>query len=193
MGSNSVEVKFEGEALSLMEEPKKEGFLSLEDSLTQEYGLTITKKSPNFELPPNIDFNALNQLGISEGEAKDMVEAIVNFINLPIIIDKFNQDHTSRREWRKEIENHYGQEALSFLKNNKLRVNSFTFINFFFVRIDLYMRKNIIPENLLGKTNSIREQYSTVVRGYENMDIDEKVLTVKKLEDLFIEVLGLFS
>ena len=81
---------------------------------------------------------------------------------------------------------------MSFLKANKLRVNSFTFINHFFVNIDLYTRKTTPPELLLEKINSIRQKYGEIVKGYAEMDVDKKVEMVKQLDDLFIGLLELF-
>ncbi len=172
-----------------MKEPKPEG-PSIEDILIKEYQLKVVKPSQSFELPENLNFNSLEDVGVGEEDARNLVQSITDFENLPIIIDQFNQDHTARREWRKQIENRYGDDALSFLKRNKLRVNSFSFINYLFARVDLGARKTK-PSQLLDKLNRIRQNYGEIVRGYAEMDIDEKVETVRKLDELFSEVIGL--
>ena len=174
-----------------IEEPKKEGPASIEDTLIREYQLQVIKPSQTFELPNNLNFNALNEVGIDEEDARDIVQSITDFENLPIIIDQFNKDHTARREWRKQIEAKYGNDALSFLKSNKLRVNSYTFINYLFAKMDLYTRRTQSPELLLSKVNSIRQRYSEIVQGYAEMDTNEKIEVVRKLDDLFGKVIEL--
>ena len=172
-----------------IEEQKQEGQVSMEDTLIREYQLKVIKPSQAFELPKDLDFNALNEVGIDEEDARDTVQSIVDFQNMPIIIDQFNKDHTARRECRKQIEAKYGNDALSFLESNKLKVNSYSFINNIFA--NLYIRKTLPSELLLSKVNSIRQRYDKITQGYAEMDINDKIDAVGKLDKLFGEVIEL--
>lgn len=173
-----------------VEEPEQKG-QSIEQTLICEFQLNVIKPPQSFELPENLNFSALEEVGIGEEDARDLAQSIKNYENLPTIIDQFNQDHTARREWRKQIETQYGNAALSFLKSNKLRVNSFSFINYLFAKVDLHIRKSTPSELLLEKINSIRQKYGKIVEGYGEMEVSEKIEAVKKLDNLFIEIIEL--
>ena len=49
----------------------------------------------------------------------NVVEALVKYLNAPIIVDDF-VDHSERRAWRKELSG----EDLSFVESNRLRQNA---------------------------------------------------------------------
>ena len=94
---------------------------------------------------------------------------------------------------REQVLARYGQDAYDFVATNKLRKNKFTFINTqLWAKIEIFRRKSQ-PTLLSEKLWSIRERYSSVVKGYDDMEVDEKIATAKKLDELFIEVLGLFK
>ena len=62
-----------------VEEPKREGPTSIEDTLIREYQLQVIKPSQTFELPNNLNFNVLNEIGIDEEDARDIVQSITDF------------------------------------------------------------------------------------------------------------------
>ena len=164
---------------------------NIEEVLIRENNLTVIKPE-KFELPSDLNLRAIEDLGIDEEEAKDTANFIASFLNENIIIDQFDKDHTARRVWRKQIEIRYGLGALKFLSSNKLRVNSFSPILGFFAKIELHIRNKPVTSTI-EKVKSLREKYSQIVSGYPDMDINQKIETVKRLNDWFKEILGLFE
>lgn len=166
--------------------------LSPEDSIIKEYNLRVIKPPQEFKASP-INPRALIEAGINDEDTKDLVASITKFLNLPIIIDQFDRDHTARRKWRSQVGARYGENGLSFLKSNKLRVNRFEFLGNFFGITSFYSRRNKIPEALSTKLNSIEQKYNAIVTHYASMGINEKIEAMRKLDELLLEILELLK
>ncbi len=167
---------------------------SMEELLIREQGLIIIPPTDKFEMPPDANYSALADLGIGEEEARREVDHIVNFLNLPIIIDRFEKDHEARRTWRKEMLARYGENALNFLYKNKLRIVKFTHIDIFFTAVEISVRKKSVPTTpVLEKIRSLEERYREIMRNYKTLDVEGKIAAIRKLDDLAREILELFK
>src|SRR3989344_2427655 len=93
-------------------------------AILEEGGVWIDKPDPPERIPTNLDYNTLESLGIRANSVRLIIESFVDFLNMPLVIDKFYDDHVSRDKWLKEIGIRTGgQVAWKIMKNNKLAVS----------------------------------------------------------------------
>ena len=167
-----------------------------EEDFAKKYNLQVIRPSQVFELPENINFKALENLGVNEISAHLLVDGIVKFLNAPIIIDKYDKDHSERRGMEDKICALH-ENASVFFDSNKLGVNfSFNLIKLFYSFVYNFNQNDQVDKKLLEKANLIkntREKYNQIIAGYEFKELDEKIKAVNKLDGLFKEVLEFFK
>ena len=158
-----------------------------------EQGLTVIP-AQKWEARPDFNFHALEWLGISETDFKKMVSNISLLINRPIILDRFDSDHTARRKWRDEdqVPSKYGEAARIFFRENRLRGHSsgtpiMTFVN----TLELRLRKsdNAKRAEVIPVLQKFREDYRAAKGEYDELSTDEKIIAVKKIDLLLQNLL----
>lgn len=170
--------------------------MSLEDELVRRYNLRVIKPQERYELPPELEFGALEDMGIDEKFARDFLGRIAKFRNFSMIIDTFDTAHHERRSWRDEVYRDYGKQGLDLVYENKLRVNRFSFVGAFFARVHLgRIRKNsssVLWDNVHASIDDMEQRYRSAIEGYGEMSLDQKIAAVKVIEGICDEIVDLF-
>ncbi len=146
----------------------------------------VAKHLPKYEFSDEISPTFLGR----DSHLDHVISWLKNYIGFPLIEDNFvlvPLEHSLRRQWRKELETKYGEDAGKFMKENKLRKN---------VSTGLWASGNFIntilgdefPEltRYTGEIIKLTEEHSG---DYIEMNISERIALTRKLEDEAYKIL----
>ena len=151
---------------------------------------------------PNVTFNPseynpeeLQQFGIDKEMMLELFRYLVKFLNTPTMQDGFGNDQIARHRFRDEMYDLYGNEADTFLGNNKLKSNKLN------LRLNLTHYARILFNGLRGQKNAIHDVFQHAVEDlswmrkgeYETFLEEEKLAHVREADQIARNILELFK
>lgn len=158
--------------------------------LNQE-GVEIVEPEVIVESPNSFDLETLNELNLDETEVSKFADELTKYLNLPIVIDRFDRDHTSRRRWRAEVSKKYGDTVGGFLlSGHKLLGNKMSAIVQLLQAVQYDMKKE---SQHFEYVNSLKERAEEAYVGYKEKTLKEKIRSAQLFDDICKDFLILIT
>ncbi len=149
--------------------------LSIEQILVQDPHIVAIHPPLYTQIPKiNLDY--------FDPETKDKVEKmtkiVTDYLSYPLIEDNFGANHPQRREWRKEMEQTYGELFSSYYSKNKLRGNVYGYT----IQALRFLCLKAIGETKEELTRTVIDITHCLPDNYDLLSVTEKIQTMRLVE-----------
>lgn|SRR3989338_1744817 len=166
---------------------------SVQDILAKEGGFVVIEPGGGYELKTAPNATLFTKFEVNERYVNMAILKAVEYLNFPIIRDRFGVDHKARRAWRKEKEKEFSFKEINLTENNKLNGGKIAEVVQLWETIHALMNNEGQQSEQGKKLRALAGNIRTMLQNYHTLTDDEKIEKVKQIEEIIKEFLKLFE
>jgi len=132
---------------------------------------------PRYEQMPQVDVTLFDPL--RKDRVERMFQIVATYLSYPLIEDDFGSDHEARWEWRKSMQQTYGDRFQQYYQCNKLKGNSFGYT----LNALRFVSTTILGEKKKEITKKIIELATSFPDTYNDLATVDKIKTIRDVEE----------